>query len=40
MPELAADYRRMREKVFSHPPLFDAMMDALRDVERAVNDRR
>lgn len=37
LPELEQDYRKMREMIFGEPPVFERLLEVLREIERHVN---
>ena len=37
LPELEQDYRKMQEMIFGKPPAFERLLEALREIERAIN---
>ena len=36
--DLARDYEAMREMYLTEPPMFDHVLDTLRDLEKRIND--
>lgn len=37
LAELELDYRKMQEMIFGKPPTFERLLEALREIERAIN---